>query len=455
MIIGIENTNDKMTNQHNQEFKLAGPAGRFLPTYRLMKDPYLTYSNWSKRYGKTFLVKALNGNVVATSNTENIRRILAAKHNEIAPFAVATAKPLIGEHSVLLIEGEAHKQARALLTPPFRGEALRNNVSKMQDIANRISAQWRPGDRVRMMDFSLEYSLDVIIQVVFGVQEQTTVQRFKSTIKSYIECFRPIFVFTKLFQSNWNPSWNRFLKQKQLFLQMLNEQIEMRRSNTDSRFDILSMLLAPQENDGQRLSDSELRDQLTTLLFAGHETTQIAIAWAMSWLHRSPDVERRLREELDSTYDLDVLLRSELLDGICNEALRLNPIVADFIRVVHKPIELVELTLPANSNLAILTCIVHDDEEIYSDAKLFDPDRWSRNSFKPYEFLAFGGGVRRCIGATMALMEMKIALITWLRRFHFELPPDAPSVEPVHRRNLTMAPVSGIELIVKSIRTAK
>ena len=211
------------------------------------------------------------------------------------------------------------------------------------------------------------------------------------------------------------------------------------------------MMLEARDEDGQPLSDEELKDQLTTMLFAGHETTQIAIAWAMSWLHRSPEILERLRTELiEST--IEESLQSELLDGVCHEALRLNAIVPDFIRVFREGIDLEEVALPADSTVAVLTCRVHADPEIYPNPDQFDPERWIGKSCKPYEFLAFGGGVRRCIGATMALLEMKVALIIWLKQFQFRLPDDAPAVEPVKRRNVTLAPASGIELDIVGVR---
>lgn len=427
---------------------LPGPPGRLRSTWKLMTRPYETYGDWSRRYGKSFRVKALNGTVLATSNTENIRRILAARHDEVSQFAIGTISPLIGEHSVLIVAGERHKRARSLLAPPFRGEALRNSMQTMQAIADRVAANWKPGSSIRVMDTSLEYSLDVIIEVVFGVQDPDRVQQFKSAIKSYVGGFRPIFAFTKLFQKRWVPAWNRFLKERERFDALLDLQIAGQRERQHEGFNIISMLLKSRDEDGNPLGESELRDHLITLLFAGHETTQIAIAWAMSWLHRNPPILKRFREELNSTDSLEEMLSSDLLDGICHEALRLNPIVADFLRVFQKPIELEEITLPAGSSAAILSCVVHQDPDIYPEPEKFNPDRWLTHPARPNEFLAFGGGIRRCIGATMALMEMKIALVTWLRRFEFALPPNAPPIEPVHRRNLTMAPKSGIELMV-------
>ncbi len=426
---------------------LAGPRGRIRSTWQLMNTPYSTYADWQARYGKTFLIKALNGNVIATSNVENIRRVLATRHDETMQFAIGTIAPLIGESSVAIVSGQRHKRARSMLIPPFQGDALRCSIATMKSVAERSVKHLKAGDQIKVMDISLDYSLEVIIQVVFGVERLDDVEVFKRAIKSYVKSFRPVFAFTRLLQNRLVPQWRRFLKQKLAFNQLLESQIQRRRQS-DSQPDVLGMLLAARDEQGKPLDNAELRDQLISLLFAGHETTQIAIAWAMSWLHRHPLILQRLRKEMEEEHDPDQLLKSKLLDGICLESLRLNPIVADFLRVFLVPIQFEEVDLPANSNVGILTTLVHNDPEIYPNPGCFDPDRWADRTYKPYEFLAFGGGVRRCIGASMAVMEMKIALITWLRLLEFRLPDDAPGIEPVHRRNLTMAPRSGIKLIV-------
>lgn len=431
-----------------QPGKLPGPSGRFRSTYRLMKQPFEWYATWNRRYGKTFLIKALNGNVVVTSNPENIRRVLAARHDEISQFAIGTISPLIGENSVILVSGQRHKRARSLLMPPFHGEYLKGYISTMESVAQRVSSHWKADQQITVMEASLEYSLEVIIEVVFGVQDPKQILVFKQAIKDYVSSFRPIFAFTRLFQSTWLPAWKRFLKQKQGNDRLLGEQIAHARNHPDQSLGVLSMLLAARDEHGQALAEDELKEQLVTLLFAGHETTQIAIGWAMSWLHRSPEIMRRLRDELNEATSIQECLDSELLHGICMESLRLNAIVPDFLRVLEKPMELEEVDAPAGTTIGILSCLVHEDPAIYPNPAVFDPDRWTARSYKPHEFLAFGGGVRRCIGATMAIMEMKVAIATWLRRFHFRLPEGHPDVEPVHRRNLTMAPTSGIPLVI-------
>ena len=217
----------------------------------------------------------------------------------------------------------------------------------MRAVAECVSEEWQVGETIRVMDGSLEFSLDVIIQVVFGVQQADRVDEFKRSIKRYVKSFRPAFAFSKLMQKRIFPSWNRFLKEKAALNKLLDEQIDLCRDlpADPAKHGFLSMLINAQDESGPPLSGGELKDQLITLLFAGHETTQIAIGWAMSWLHRCNPVLERLRSELECN-DLPAMVQSDYLHGVCCEALRLNPIVADFLRVLEKPAEFEEVDLP-------------------------------------------------------------------------------------------------------------
>jgi cytochrome P450 len=199
-------------------------------------------------------------------------------------------------------------------------------------------------------------------------------------------------------------------------------------------------------DDGLDTTNSNIRDQLVTMLLAGHETTQIAISWAMSWLHRRPEYADRLRAELDQDDSVDAIAQSVLLEGICNESLRINSVVSDVVRTLREPMEWKEGTLPAGTNIAVAICLVHEDPTIYPEPFQFNPDRWNDRDFKPTEFMPFGGGVRKCPGLTLAMLEMKMVIAAWMKNFRFELPDDAPGTEPLYRRNITMAPRSGIPL---------
>ncbi len=428
--------------------QLPNTGRRFYTTWRFMRDPYRCYRQWREQYGDTFIVNALNGNVVATCNRENIRRLFAARTESIAQFAVETIKPLVGANSIFLVEGETHRRERAISSPSFHGSGLEGKINEIRDVALRESDKWKPGDTIIIMDSALDVSLEVIIRVVFGVQSQERVELFKEQIKKFVSAFKPILGFTRIFHRSWlglSP-WNKFCRERESFYQMIDEEIDLRIKSGEQRTDLLSSLLHNKYDDGQAVSRERIRDQLVTMLMAGHETTQIAIAWAMSWLHRDTEILERLRVELAAEDTIDTVLKSDLLEGICNESLRLNPILADIVRVVKSDFELEEVTLPPDTPVSVGICEVHSDPELYPNPERFDPDRWINAKFKGHEYLPFGGGIRRCIGAPLAILEMKIVVATWIKHCRFQLPTDAPDVEPVYRRNLTMAPKTGIPL---------
>lgn len=438
-----------MNKVHVSDYR--GPRGRFLTTWRILVDPYGNYQKWKQRFGDTFRLNALNGAVIATCNPENIRSVFAAPSHAVGQFAVGTIKPLLGSSSVLLQEGEVHRKQRKLLMPSFQGDLISHQADEIQEVALQAGNRWKPGEKIRVMDHSLDISLEVIIRVVFGIRDTQLVQICKQRVVEFVERFKPSLAFSRLLQRpllGLSP-WNQFVAARDACMALLQSEIDSRRASGERGDDLLSRLLNARYEDGGQMSDQQIREQLATMLFAGHETTQIAIAWAMSWLVRHPHFYHRLKEELRAGDLQDVVQHSKLLRGICNESLRLNPIVPDLVRTVKKPISFVDREIPGGANVALVSCLVHYDPEIFERPNVFNPDRWEDRTYKPHEFFPFGGGVRRCIGATLATLEMKVVVATWVKHFEFSLPPGTPEVEPVHRRSVVMGPKSGVELVVR------
>ena len=428
---------------------------RFVTTWRFAKDPFGCYRAWKRRFGDNFLVNALNGDVVVSANLENIRRIFKASFDEVEPFAVETIHPLVGSRSIFLLQGEEHRRERALLSPPFHCKGMESQALLIREIAQRTADRWRPTDEVRIMDAALEVSLEVIFRVVFGIQTKGEIETCKRLTIDFVQSFHPILAFTKLFQRSLlglSP-WNRFIKNRKAFYEFLDCQIRKSRNHhSDSNSTILGHLTESVYENGEAVSNEDVRDQLVSLLLAGHETTQIAIAWGMSWLHRETGYLEELREQLGHDDSVMAIMKNELLHGICNESLRLNSVVSDTIRKLTRPMQWEEGELPEGTNIAIPICLIHEDESLYPEPFSFRPERWQERQFKPHEFIPFGGGVRRCIGAPLAMMEMKMVLATWVLQFEFELPTGYPVSESIYRRNITMAPRSGIPLIFKGQR---
>ncbi len=433
--------------------QLRGPKSRFITTWRFMRNPYTCYRRWQKEFGDTFFVRALNGDVIATCNRENIRRIFALPTEVMSPFALETTRPLVGEASVFLVQGQRHRRERAILSPSFHGSRIDGQAETIREITLGQVQRLEPGRKYRMMDVMLDISLEVIIRVVFGVQTSQRVQLYQEKIKAFVSSFHPALAFSRLLHRRLfglSP-WNRFVRARAEFRGLLLDDIRQRRADKMEGDDLLSRLLDAKYEDGSTISDEAICDHLVTSLLAGHETTQISMSWGMSWLHRHPETLERLRGELAQLNSLDEIIGCGYLNGVCNEALRLNSILADIIRCVDQPLELDDCQLPAKSNIAISICLVHEDPELYPEPFKFRPERWDGLTRKPNEFLPFGGGVRRCLGAPLAILEMKMAIATFVTQCRFSLPNDIPAEEPVYRRNITMAPKTGIPLVYDGV----
>jgi unspecific monooxygenase len=249
----------------------------------------------------------------------------------------------------------------------------------------------------------------------------------------------------------WSP-WGNFVRQRAQIDKLIYIEIAERHANHDpSRTDILSMLMAARDEEDKPMTDLELRDELLTLLFAGHETTATAMSWALYWVHSLLDVKEKLLQELKSVSDPTdwmSIFRLPYLTAVCNETLRIYPVaMLTFPRVVEEPVELLGYKLEPKT--IILGCIylVHHREDLYPNADQFKPERFLDRQFSPYEFMPFGGGVRRCVGEALAQFEMKIVLATILSNYDLEL-SDRQPVKP-QRRGVTLAPAGGIKMTIR------
>jgi cytochrome P450 len=248
----------------------------------------------------------------------------------------------------------------------------------------------------------------------------------------------------------WSP-WGGFLRQRQRLDELLYQEIRERKTQSEPLGeDILSLLISARDEAGGPMSDVELRDELMTMLFAGHETT--ALAWALYWIHYIPEVREKLLQELNSidveNCDPAQITKLQYLNAVCCETLRIYPVLFfTFPRLVQAPMQLMGYNIPKGMILSPCIYLVHHRPDIYPEPKRFKPERFLERQFSPYEYLPFGGGNRRCIGTAFAMFEMKLVLAKVLSRYSLELAENSP-VMPV-RRGLTMAPAGGVRLVVK------
>jgi cytochrome P450 family 110 len=253
---------------------------------------------------------------------------------------------------------------------------------------------------------------------------------------------------------SWSP-WGRFLRQRQQIDELLYAEIAERRQQYDpDRIDILSLLMAAKDEQGEAMSDRELRDELMTMLLAGHETTASAMAWGLYWIHHVPQVREKLLQELDSLGESPnpmTVARLPYLTAVCNETLRLYPVaMLTFPRVAQERVELLGHQLEPGTTVGGCIYLLHQREDLYPHPKQFKPERFLEGQFSPYEFMPFGGGVRRCVGEALAQLEMKLVLATILSRYQLELFDNRP--EKPRRRGITLAPAYGVKMVMTGQR---
>lgn len=305
-----------------------------------------------------------------------------------------------------------------------------------------------------------EISLRVILSVVFGLQSGDHYNKLRQILSSLFGVFdHPLssilLLFLPVVQQDfgpWSPQAN-FMRQVQEIDQLVYALIAERKvQGSHSCKDILTMLLESRDESGKPLADVELRDSLLILVFAGYETTASALSWALYWSHYLPDIQKKLFAELkfSATRDKSEIARLPYLSAVCSETLRLNPISLNgFVRVVQKPIEIMGYKLEPKTGVNVSIYLAHQREEVYPEPKRFNPERFLERQFSPYEYLPFGGGNRRCIGAALAQLEIKLVLATILSRLQLTLVTPRP-MKPV-RRGLIMVPPN-FEMVVTGVR---
>ena len=302
-----------------------------------------------------------------------------------------------------------------------------------------------------------EITLEVIMEAVFGISNSERHRQLKTRLTKTLELtggsvLRSSLLFFPALQKDFPGSpWRNFIQRQQSIHDLLQSEIDERRTNHNTQGnDILSLLMSARDEAGNPLSDSELRDQLITLLFAGHETTATALAWAFYWIHKFPEVREKLLTELQTVSDVsDIKALNQLsyLDAVCKETLRIYPVaIITFPRITKSSVTIGNYEYPPETILAPCIYLLHHREDIYPNSKQFQPERFLEREFSNYEFMPFGGGIRRCVGDAFAPMEMKIVLATILKQYQLTL-AEKQFVKPV-RRGVTVAPAGGIKMVI-------
>jgi cytochrome P450 family 110 len=432
-----------------------GPRITPLQTFRFLRNPSGLFHECRSRYGDPFTLPLPVGNVVITGDPEGIREVFSADPALFDPLGQLPLAPAVGDNSLLLMGGQRHKRERKLLMPPFHGERMRAYGQLMRELTLRTASDLRPGGTFRAQGMTQDISLEVIIRAVFGIEEPERVRRYREVLVAYLESYTPLLMMAVPLRRSFGGMgpWARFQRHVSELDQLLTAELANRRGHEEGHTDILSLLLAARDEEGQPMTDAELKDELRTLLIAGHETTAIGMAWALYHLHREPETLTRLLAELaplGPVPEPEALAKLPYLAAVCDEALRLHPVVVAIGRRTLAPFTLRGRELAPGTGIMVSIWLAHHDPERYPEPERFRPERFIERKFSPFEYLPFGGGARRCIGAAFAQSEMRIVLGTLLATHRFSLASDKPE-HPV-RRNITLGPAGGVELVYEGPR---
>jgi cytochrome P450 family 110 len=435
----------------------------WVQTYQWLNSPLEYMEACTKRYGDIFTLRIgpVFSPQVFIANPQAIQQIFSTDPKVLDSGEAAGIKsPLVGQQSMLALEGKPHQRQRKLLTPPFHGERMQAYAQEISDITVGITDKWLFNEAFCVLPSMQEISLQIILKAVFGLNAGQRSDKLKTLLLEILNPKQPfvsvlMFVFPALQRDfgAWSP-WGRFLRLKQQIDEIIYTEIQERREQADaSRSDILSLMMAARDEEGQPMTDVELRDELMTLLVAGHETTATVLAWALYWIHSLPEVHEKLLRELDSlgeNPDNNAILRSPYLNAVCSETLRLYPVAMLALnRLVKSPMEIMGYKLEPGTLVIPCIYLTHHREDLYPNSKKFQPERFLERQFSPSEFLPFGGGNRRCIGLAFAMFEMKLVLAKIVSNFQMAVVDGA--VQPV-RRGALIGPSKGVPMVVTGRR---
>ena len=446
------------------------PSPSALPFVQMLQwiaRPMALMEACTRAYGDIFTLQIGKdfAPVVFVSNPQALEEILSDSQHFDAPGEFnEILQPFLGKHSVISLSGARHQRQRQLLMPPFHGERMRTYGQLIGEVTEQVMTQWSSEQPFCVRSSTQAIALRVILKTVFGLDEGSRGQQLEQFLSALLEetssPYSAAMLYLPALQRDLGPltPWGKFLRRKQQSDKLLYEELQERREHFDSsRTDILSLLMAARDEAGQPMTDVELRDELMTLLVAGHETTATALAWALYWIHKLPSVREKLIQELDSLGDdpdPSAIFRLPYLNAVCCETLRIYPVaMLTFPRMVKVPVSLMGYDFEPGTVVIGSIYLTHRREDVYPEPEQFKPQRFLERQFSAYEYLPFGAGARRCIGLAFAQFEMKVVLAKILSRFELAL-ADNREVRPT-RRGLVTAPAGSIRLVVKGERQDK
>lgn len=401
-----------------------------------------------RRYGKTFTLRiAQMGTLVYLDDPADIKQVFAGDPAIYhAGEANSMLSGLLGPASVLVVDDEVHRDRRRLMLEPFHRDAVARQTTVMAEIAADNIAGWPVGKAFAVAPKMSQITLEVIMRLVIGASDPARLAALREVLPRLLNlsAFELLAISAPTLQKKL--PWRGVRRRIDEADRLLYAEIAERRADPDlaSRTDALAMLVRAADQDGRTMTDAELRDQLMTLLVAGHDTTATGLSWALERLIRHPSTLAKAVRAAEAGDD-------EYLDAVAKETLRNRPVVFDVGRILKQPVEIAGYHLPAGVMVAPGVGLVHSDDRIYPGADLFDPDRMIGATLSPTTWLPFGGGARRCLGATFAMAEMRVVLREVLRRV--ELETTTARGESQRVKHVILEPGHGARITVSRIKT--
>lgn len=432
---------------------------------QFMLDPLGCLEKWRRKFGDPFTLGAKSNQPwVFCGQPDAVKAIYRpAPDTFVEPRGGdKILKAMMGEGSLFRLAGERHREERKMLTPYFHAAGLLRLAPAILEIFESARSQWQPGYEFTVRDFTQQITLRVICRMIFGERKSIRVERIESSFSSFMDYLSPLYRSLAL---TWWPMrprvfpnpWRDFYRRLAPVDQLLREEISSHRayqSQSEASDALVDGMIEHRYSDGSAMSDSTIKDEIMTMLFAGHETTASALAWALYLVISNEAVHEQLIEELDHippAIEIKDMLELPYLSAVVSETLRLHPGPIITARVLKKPLEVGGYQLPPGTMVVPCVQLTHHDAAIYPDPWHFDPSRFLTSKFSPAEFWPFGDGHRKCVGAQLATIEMKLALFSILREWNLE-PCSKSDPKPVRRGGL-IAPSSDMRLRVVSKRS--
>jgi cytochrome P450 family 110 len=434
----------------------SGPASSaLLQTFRWVTRPTAFLDELVVRHGDPFTLRYVTGErFVLSGRPELIKQILV---DEAAQPGCLVAneelRPFLGDGSLLMLNGEEHRRHRRFFRHPFAPKQLLGHVDMICSLTDRMTGQLVLGQTFAAYPLIQALSMEIILRVVVDSETPERFAHLRAACVAAMESISAPFLFFPFLQRDlgkWSPG-GKVNAARRVIDEMIFSEVARRRSGACSGSNDVLTSLAQADESGLTLTDAEIRDEVMTLLAAGHEPTTAAVSWALYWLHKHPQVAARLHDELDANPNLERAGAGTYLDAVCRETLRISPIILALSRRYAHAIDFDGYTIAPGTYLSACSYLAHRRSAVYPEPERFVPQRFLERSFSPYEFVPFGVGARQCLGMAFALQQMRIVLARLLRRYRFVLGDESQVVTPA-TRGAVVRPSPNLQLKVVEVK---